>query len=79
MVDSLIREAEELREQLAFERETRLRNQQLREQNLVDIERFNDDTIIEQTNANKYLNLGKDRYNNLIEKVNFRSILTKFN
>ena len=79
MVDSLIREAEELREQLAFERETRLRNQQLREQNLVDIERFNDDTIIEQTNANKYLNLGKDRYNNLIEKVNFRPILIKSN
>lgn len=64
-----MREAEELREQLAYERETRLKNQQLREQNLVDVEKFNDDTIIEQTNANKYLNLCKEKYNSLIEKV----------
>lgn len=65
----MIREIEELREQLVYERDTRLKNQQQREQNLVDVERFNDDTIIEQTNANKYLNLGKEKYNNLIEKV----------
>ncbi len=69
MVDSLLREVEELREQSVYERETRLRNQQLREENLADFEKFNDDTIIEHAKANKYLNLGREKYNSLTEKV----------
>ena len=50
-----MREIEELREQSQYERETRIKNQQIREDTLVEIEKFNDDTIIEQSNAVKYL------------------------
>jgi hypothetical protein len=63
-----MREIEELREQSQYERETRIKNQQIREDTLVEIEKFNDDTIIEQSNAVKYLNIGKEKYNSLIEK-----------
>ncbi len=65
-----MREAEEFRDQLSHEKEVRLKNQHLRDSNFLEIVAFNEGTALQQQSANKYLSQGKQKYEQLTEKVN---------
>ena len=79
VMDSLMRESEELREQLSHERQNRLQKQQIRETKLSEIENFNATVIIQQANANRYLNSGKEKYSMLTEKEKSLNQSIEFN
>ena len=55
VMDSLMRESEEYREQLAHEKEVKLKNQHLRDSNFLEIVAFNETSAKEQNKMNKFL------------------------
>ena len=68
VMDSLLRESEELKEQLNYDKETRLKKQQSRDGKLHEIETFTGTIIIQQAAANRYLAAGKEKYTMLQDK-----------
>ena len=69
VMDSMQREAEELREQLAHERDLRIKKQQEREAKLKEIEKFNEGVSVAQSIAIKYMSDSKFRHKQLTDRV----------
>ena len=64
-MDSLMREAEEYREQLAHEKEIKLKNQHLRDSNFLEIVAFNETSSKEQTKMNKFMSETRVKHESL--------------
>ena len=69
VMDSLMRESEEYREQLSHEKELKLKNQHLRDSNFLEIVAFNETATQQQQVANKYLGHGRQKFETLTERV----------
>ena len=77
VMDSLMRESEEFREQLSHEKELRLKNQHLRDSNMLEIAAFNESVALQQQTDNKYLSQGKQKYEKLVEKVTQQNVINE--
>ena len=74
-MDSLQREAEEYKKQVAHERELRLKKQQEREALLQEIEIFNSEFFEYQQKMKQYFNERREMHEFLTNKVNYWSFL----
>lgn len=68
-MESLHREADELKEQVIHERDLRVQKQQEREALLREIDAFNSDFVDYQAAMNKYFGDSREKYEFLTQKV----------
>jgi len=68
-MDSLMRESEEHRERLSHEKEVKMKNQQLRDANYLEIANFSETINEQQRRANAYLVERKGEFEALTERV----------
>ena len=74
-MDSLMRESEEYRERLSHEKEVKMKNQQLRDANFLDIVAFNETLNEQQRKANAYLLARKLEYQTLSDREKVYNII----